>query len=196
MIEVTREAGQQRVYLRHTEGLQGAYITLTHRWNEFTGQCITTTSNLEQRLLGQDFGSLPQLFQDAFSISEKLSIKYIWIDSLCIIQKGDDYADWKREAPKMAQYYQYSLFTLAGTADDMTDGLMVTYPEEKAPWASSLVRLPYRDQTSAVDGYFYAYKRRTPLVDEYMEQVRSSILFQRGWLVTLPCLPIAQLTSV
>lgn len=183
VIEVVREAGQQRVYLRHTDGLQGAYITLTHRWNEFTGQCITTTANLEQRLLGHDFGSLPQLFQDAFTIAERLEIKYIWIDSLCIIQKGDDYTDWKREAPKMAQYYQYSLFTLAGTADDMTGGLMVAYPEEKAPWASSLVQLPYRDKTNAVNGFFYAYKRRTPLVDEYMEQVRSSILFRRGWIL-------------
>lgn len=183
VIEVVREAGRPRLYLRQTEGLHGAYITLTHRWNEFTGQCITTTSNYEERLLGGNFGNLPQLFLDAFDIAEKMSINYIWIDSICIIQKGDDYLDWKREAPKMAQYYQFSIFTLAGTAEDMTGGLKTHYAQAVTPWASKIVQLPYRDETETVVGSFYAYKRRVPLVDEYMDQVRSSILFRRGWIL-------------
>ncbi|KAH7357417.1 hypothetical protein BKA66DRAFT_473227 [Pyrenochaeta sp. MPI-SDFR-AT-0127] len=183
VIEVVQEGGRTRLYLRQTEGLHGAYITLTHRWNEFMGQCITTTLNLEQRLLGSDFGSLPQLFLDAFEIVEKMNIKYIWIDSICIIQEGDNYVDWKREAPKMAQYYQFSIFTLAGTAEDMTGGLKRHYAEGAIPWASWLAQLPYRDKTGTVTGDFYAYTRRVPLVDEYMQQVRSSILFRRGWIL-------------
>ncbi|KAF2280703.1 HET-domain-containing protein [Westerdykella ornata] len=183
VVEITRENNQQRLYLRQTEGLNGAYITLTHRWNEFTGKCITTTSNYEERLLGGDFGELPQLFRDALTIAEKLNIKFIWIDSICIIQQGDNLADWRREAPKMAQYYQFSVFTLAGTAEDMTGGLLQPYPRDSVPWASKLVRLPYRDKAGAVAGDFYAYIRRVPLVGEYMDQVRSSILFRRGWIL-------------
>jgi hypothetical protein len=158
-------------------------MTLTHRWTEQTGQCISTTSNYEQRLLGGDFGPLPQLFLDAFHVAEKLNVKYIWIDSICIIQQGDDLADWRREAPNMAQYYQFSLFTLAGTADDMSGGLMHSYSADATPWASQIARLPYRDKLGVNSGYFYAYKRRVVLVDEYMAQVRSSILFRRGWIL-------------
>ncbi|KAH8745635.1 hypothetical protein BGZ57DRAFT_713307, partial [Hyaloscypha finlandica] len=86
VIEVTREGGYQRLYLRNTDGLHGAYITLTHHWNDRTELCKTTTENYEERLLAGEFGELPQLFWDAFVIAEKLGIKYIWIDSICIIQ--------------------------------------------------------------------------------------------------------------
>lgn len=183
VIEVTREAGHQRLYLRNTEGLQGAYITLTHRWNEWTELCKTTTENYEERLLGGEFGELPQLFQDALTVTEKLGYNYIWIDSICIIQKGDDYADWRKEAPKMAQYYQFSIFTLAGTSEDMTNGILRQQPEDIIPWASNLVRLPYRDKRNALAGHFYVYRRRIPLADEYISQIRSSILFKRGWIL-------------
>lgn len=180
---MTRESGRQRLYLRNTEGLHGAYITLTHRWNDGTELCKTTTENYEKRLLGGEFGELPQLFWDALVITEKLDIKYIWIDSICIIQKGDNYADWGREAPKMAQYYQFSIFTLAGTAEDMSNGILHQQPEDITPWVSNLVRLPYRDKMNALAGHFYVYRRRMSLVDEYMSQVRSSILFKRGWIL-------------
>ncbi|CAO2649627.1 Nn.00g070120.m01.CDS01 [Neocucurbitaria sp. VM-36] len=183
VIEVARENGQQRLYLRQTEGLHGAYITLTHRWNEFTGQCITTTENLEGRMLGGDFGPLPQLFHDAFVIAERMHVKYIWIDSICIVQKGDDLADWRREATRMAQYYQFSIFTLAGTAEDISAGILTLHGEAASPWASGLARLPYLDRKNTLAGHFYAYKRHTALVDEYMDQVRSSILFRRGWIL-------------
>jgi len=183
VIEITREMNRQRLHLRHTDGLCGAYITLTHRWNEFTGRCITTTSNIEDRLLGEDFGELPQLFRDAFIVAEKLSIKYIWIDSICIIQQGDDLTDWRREAPKMAQYYQFSVFTLAGTAEDITGGILQPYPKDAVPWSLRLVCLPYRDKTNTIAGSFYCFKRRVPVVDEYMDQIRSSILFRRGWIL-------------
>lgn len=183
VIEIARESGQQRLYLRYTDGLRGAYITLTHRWNEFTGRCITTTSNIEGRLLGEDFGELPQLFQDAFIIAENLRIKFIWIDSICIIQQGDNLTDWRREAPKMAHYYQFSVFTLAGTAVDTTGGLLQPYTKDAVPWSSKLVRLPYRDRTTTTAGNFYCFRRRVPVVDEYMDQVRSGILFRRGWIL-------------
>jgi hypothetical protein len=138
---------------------------------------------MEGRLLGEDFGELPQLFRDAFTVAETLDIKFIWVDSLCIIQQGDDLADWLHEAPKMAQYYQFSVFTLAGTATDMTSGLLQPYAKDAAPWSSKLIRLPYRDETNTRAGDFYIFRRRAPVVDEYMDQIRSSILFRRGWIL-------------
>ena len=48
-------------------------------------------------------GGLPKTFRDAINITSCLRIRYLWIDSLCIVQ--DDKADWEREAARMAEVY-------------------------------------------------------------------------------------------
>lgn len=40
--------------------------------------------------------------------------RYIWIDSLCIVQ--DDAEDWEREAAKMALIFEAAYLTIAATA--------------------------------------------------------------------------------
>ncbi|KAF2190973.1 hypothetical protein K469DRAFT_360802 [Zopfia rhizophila CBS 207.26] len=45
-IEISK--GGKRLYLRNTEGLHGAYITLTHRWN-LEIEKFKTTANYEER---------------------------------------------------------------------------------------------------------------------------------------------------
>jgi hypothetical protein len=179
-IRISRDG--RRIFLRNTEGMQGAYITLTHRWNQETEDCKTTSDNYQERLEGRGFGILPRLFQDVFIIAQELDVQYVWIDSICILQCGDDGADWRREAPKMAQYYQFSLLTIAGTMSNMEKGLLNTYLDDPTPWASKLVRLPYRDQTNAQAGFFYVYRRKVRLVDDYWTSIRSSSLFRRGWI--------------
>jgi Heterokaryon incompatibility protein (HET) len=53
-----------------------------------------------------------------------LGIRYLWIDSLCIIQ--DSKEDWSYEASLMGQYYQNSAVTIAAVgAEDGNDGLFV-----------------------------------------------------------------------
>jgi hypothetical protein len=179
-IEISR--GAKRIYLRETECTRGAYITLTHRWNQETEDCKTTADNYRERLEGRGFRKLPRLFQDVFIIAEKLDVQYVWIDSICILQYGDDGADWRKEAPKMAQYYQFSLLTIAGTMSTMENGLLDPYLDDPRPWASRLVRLPYRDRTNTQAGFFYVYRRKVRLVDDYWALVRSSTLFRRGWI--------------
>jgi hypothetical protein len=168
-----------------TDGMRGKYITLTHRWNLDTELCKTTTENCDARVRGIDLHTLPKLFRDVFAIAARLHIRHVWIDSLCIIQSGDSGADWRREAPRMAQYYQHSLFTLAGTMHDMDNGLLHhPHGDSSPPWGPHpLVRLPYRDQTGALAGHFFVYRRHVPVIDDYWSAVRQSILFRRGWIL-------------
>ena len=173
----------KRLYLRETDGTTGRYLTLTHRWNQETEGCKTTSANYQERLKGRGFRGLPQLFQDVFIIAEKLNVPYVWIDSICIIQYGDAGADWRKEAPKMAEYYQKSLLTIAGTMSNMDNGLLKSHPDNFTPWESKLVQLPYRDQANKQAGYFYVYKRKVCLVDDYWAMIRESILFKRGWIL-------------
>jgi hypothetical protein len=86
-------------------------------------QCLTTTTaTLEERTRGIPWDDIPPTFQDAISLTRYLGIRYIWIDSLCIIQ--DDEPDWQREAAIMGSIYGNSYLTIAATAsNNSSEGL-------------------------------------------------------------------------
>lgn len=58
--------------------------------------------------------SLPPSFQDAVHITRRLGFKYLWIDSLCIIQDSPE--DWAQESGQMASIYSNSVLTIAAEA--------------------------------------------------------------------------------
>lgn len=92
------------------------YITLSHRWpqNQQGFQKLTAD------LLPQWKSSLPieglhQTFRDALLVARKLGITYVWIDSLCIVQDDDNFADWKRESPMMQKVYSNAEFNICAS---------------------------------------------------------------------------------
>jgi len=58
-------------------------------------------------------GMIPKTFQDSITIALKLNIRYLWIDSLRIVQ--DDAQDWEIEFSKMSYIYQDATLMLATT---------------------------------------------------------------------------------
>jgi hypothetical protein len=111
-IESTTERGIN-VKLVESHKLYAPYAALSHCWgNEQT--CITTLATLGKHKKGIPWGSIPKTFQDAIKFALKLDIKYLWVDSLCIIQ--DDISDWDIQSSEMADIYQNSYLTLAATA--------------------------------------------------------------------------------
>jgi hypothetical protein len=60
--------------------------------------------------------TLPKTFQDAIELSRQLGVRYLWIDSLCIIQEGDKHEDWTRESSMMGSVYQNGYCNIAATA--------------------------------------------------------------------------------
>jgi hypothetical protein len=105
-----------------THGRNGEYATLSYCWGKGYQQPITTTYNLEQRRTALYLTTLPPVFQDAITIIRKLGYRYLWIDSLCILQDSVD--DWNAESAKMDQYYTgSSLNIIAAAAKDPTYGI-------------------------------------------------------------------------
>ncbi|KAK2029232.1 HET-domain-containing protein, partial [Colletotrichum zoysiae] len=78
------------------------YVALSHCWG---GPIPSSTvlADLEARKVELPLEPLPRNFQDAIAVTRALGIRYLWIDSLCIIQ--DSQADWLAEAGKMASVY-------------------------------------------------------------------------------------------
>lgn len=109
------------IRLQETSGEQGKYVALSHCWG--THPCLTTTSGtLVVRKREIDWQALGRTFQDAITLTRHLGLKYIWIDSLCIVQ--DSVADWEVELARMGAVYRHATFTIAASrAADGTAGL-------------------------------------------------------------------------
>jgi len=69
------------------------YIALSHCWG-LEPTIVTTISNIEMMKTEILMEKLPYTFRDAVTIAHHLNIRYLWIDSMCIIQ--DDRDDWEK----------------------------------------------------------------------------------------------------
>lgn len=97
------------------------YIVLTHVWGGIELPCKTTKSNIAKYYdEGIGFDNLPKTFQDAVRLTVAIGFRYLWIDSLCIIQ--DDTEDWQRESAKMAAIYGTGTITLSATSAENSHG--------------------------------------------------------------------------
>lgn len=110
----------------------GHYIALSHCWGPPEKHSITTTTeNINRHRQSISFNDLSKTFQDAVTITRKLGIQYLWIDSLCIIQ--DNKEDWASEAPTMGSVYEEAYLTICATgAADGTEGCFAVAEQESA----------------------------------------------------------------
>jgi len=79
-----------------------------------------------------DFNLLPKTFQPAITVArEWFGCRYMWIDSVCIIQ--DDMDDWERQASLMGSTYAYSKVNIAATCGSNShNGCFATRDTESA----------------------------------------------------------------
>jgi hypothetical protein len=118
--------------IESSPGQTGRYISLSHSWGG-EHPLTTTTATLDQHKAGIPLGSLPATFRDACHIARRLGIRYLWIDSLCIIQ--DSTADWELEASRMASIYRNSWLTVYATASSSPSSGI--YRSKQAVWITA-----------------------------------------------------------
>ncbi|KAK9414556.1 putative Protein kinase domain-containing protein [Seiridium unicorne] len=144
------------------------YVALSHRWGEVGEELVqsTTTNTIGKFKERINFKQLPKTYQDAVIITRSLHIRYLWIDSLCIIQ--DDGNDWTLEAQRMGDYYSSAYVTIAASS-------AVT------PLDRILPKRPDRDcVTIHVSGETI---RLATAIDDFQADVENSILNTRGWVL-------------
>jgi hypothetical protein len=98
------------------------YVALSHCWGPNLA-FVTTNKNLTERKGGIKLEQMPQTFRDAILVTRLMGIRYLWIDSLCILQ--DDEGDWLRESVHMGTVYSgaYLVIGAARAAAD-TEGFL------------------------------------------------------------------------
>ncbi|KAF4341898.1 het-domain protein [Fusarium beomiforme] len=133
-----RSSGMGRIRLANRSDIDASsYVALSYCWGGSQPE-RTTMSNTHERFHGFSVDSQPQSIKDAILVTRKLGIKYIWVDSLCIIQ--DDPNDLARELGTMHQIYEFSTLVIsAAIASSSTEGfLRLCHPKDET------YRLRYR----------------------------------------------------
>lgn len=118
VLDIAAESTASGVKLIHTNGSKARYACLSHRWGTDTSKALKQNISSLCDEVPWDYLSLT--YQDSITFMRKFSkwhqqeygeeIRYIWIDSLCIIQ--DSKSDWKKHSLKMSDIYSNSSLTL------------------------------------------------------------------------------------
>lgn len=104
-----------------------SYIILSHTWGR-PPHAKTRRLNMEQQKQEIPFQDLTPTLQSAVIAARRLRMRYLWIDSLCIIQPVDDNydavarEDWAQEGAKMHEIYANSSATIAIHSNSVETG--------------------------------------------------------------------------
>ncbi|KAI5860995.1 heterokaryon incompatibility protein-domain-containing protein [Durotheca rogersii] len=132
-----REGQVRLLETNPTNGCKVRYVCLSHRWGDPQHRRLTTTTaTIQKNMQGIAWEDLPKTFQDAVTICRRMSVSYLWIDSLCILQefvnmsddqKEETRTDFARENSAMASIYRNSYFTIcASISTSMDSGIFST----------------------------------------------------------------------
>jgi hypothetical protein len=140
----------QDPFLLHTRGRCGSWICLSYCWGN-AAPFKTTLANLQDRCSRIPFEDLPPLFQDSVDITRRLGYRYLWIDSLCIVQ--DSLEDWLAESVNMGSIFKNSAITLAAEASpDSRVGLFQTTNRDREELSLQL-NIPTFSKKHDLDGF-------------------------------------------
>lgn len=116
------------------------YAALSYCWGtkeQAVHQVKTTSLNLQQNLINIPFETMTPVIKDAITATRALSLRYLWVDALCIIQ-GDD-KDWKKQSAEMAQIYRHALVTICAlTTSSCNDGFLDRDPAVNVHFRSTV----------------------------------------------------------
>ncbi|KAI1076426.1 HET-domain-containing protein [Whalleya microplaca] len=118
------ESSPSTVRLLHTRGLRAPYLALSYCWGRGVRHATELNDGNHAALLqGIDEAALTRTHRETIFLARSLGIRYVWIDSLCIVQ--GNLADWEFESRRMAQVYRNAALTvIAGRSADSREGFL------------------------------------------------------------------------
>ncbi|KAK4442835.1 HET-domain-containing protein [Podospora aff. communis PSN243] len=95
------------------------YVALSHCWGGKIDFRLRMDNHASMSVAIHEH-SLPENFSDAIKITRGLGVRYLWIDSLCIVQ--DSISDWEAESPMMGHIFANAHCVIAATASENFQG--------------------------------------------------------------------------
>lgn len=191
-----------------TKGVLVNYVALSHRWAD-TKPLKTNSDNLQSHQNGIPWEDLTPTSRDAIQVTRQLGFRYLWIDSLCIIQ--DDKEDWRRESRIMGDIFAAACVTIAAVDsvdENRTDhGMLLRQPDP----LEVTIRLPFDRKPLSVlsqkvfgvhdSAYVWKYKwlanskstddriyeqntiTLRPRITSLSQRLKRSQWYNRGWVL-------------
>lgn len=164
------------VETQHETVLSPHYIALSHPWGDTTSYEAYVTLRKDDSGKERDlhrfktsitYNDLPKTFRHAVDCTRNLGIRYLWIDSICIVQGND--GDFPEESKRMEDVYSGAYCVVAASrAGDQRDGFLGARPQRKFVTINSGSKEP-----------FYVCQN----IDHFNEDVIMGKLNQRGWVL-------------
>jgi hypothetical protein len=152
------------------------YIALSHPWGDVKKHPPFSTWRRDGSGLGRDvetlkraipYEKLPATFKDAVDCTRALGVRYLWIDSICIIQGRD--GDFNQEAKNMEEVFSGAYCVLAASrATNQHDGFLGPRPQRSFVTFERVKGKP-----------FYVCDP----IDDFSKDVIEGSLNQRGWVL-------------
>ncbi|KAI0533375.1 heterokaryon incompatibility protein-domain-containing protein [Xylaria digitata] len=153
------------------------YAALSYCWGEMQDASYKLTSETEAtKMAGFGLCDLPQVLRDAIAITKVLSLSYIWIDALCILQ--DTSGDWEQESSEMGNIYGSAYITICS----LTSSCQLGFLEPERPKVN--VAFQSSINTDITGSYSLSYldaDMDNAGRDPYMSSFPKSRWFSRGW---------------
>ena len=142
------------------------YVALSHPWGHGP-HFVTNVENREQHIKGIKINDLPATFRDAVHTTRALGKRYLWIDSICIIQGPG--GDFHSQAKQMETVFSSAYCVLAASrAHNQVDGFLG--PRRQRDYVT----------LSEADGSpFYICE----YIDDFSKDVLNGHLNRRGWVL-------------
>lgn len=172
------QVSQGIVRLVESKGLTGKYVALSYCWGSPVRPPLKTLkSNLHIHKQEIPWNEIPTTFQDTITVARRLSIPYVWIDSLCIVQ--DDQQDWLSQSQLMGSIYEHADLTVAAShAEDAWTGFLNTQSPKMPAIELNGFSFPELSSNSQESQQIFA-SLRTERADEVFPE--HGALNRRAW---------------
>jgi hypothetical protein len=159
------------------------YAAVSYCWGnaaDALAQTKTTPANLHEILHAIPAYEMSTIMQDSIAVCKALSIRYLWIDALCIIQDPDDPSDWERESERVGQVYQHAYFTICAMSPPSCHQSFLARSQLTIQFDfQSSLYLPARGQYTL---HFAGLSSGVPAFDPVLLDFYNSPWSNRGWV--------------
>jgi len=110
--------------LRGSINSRAPYAALSYCWGG-NGTFKTELHTLPEFEKDIQVEKLPQTIKDAFDLTKRLGLNYLWVDAICIVQGVKE--EWEEESQKMGHIYSNAKIVLSAMSSaSVTDGMFTT----------------------------------------------------------------------
>ncbi|KAJ8133364.1 hypothetical protein O1611_g265 [Lasiodiplodia mahajangana] len=146
------------------------FVALSHCWGNLGAagkRFCTQTESISTFMHSIDLADLPRTFRDAITVARGIGVRYLWIDSLCIIQ--NDEADWDYELTIMEQVYSSAYCTIAASSSKSS---LEGFLHDREPRPCVEIETPEKTVLYVC-----------PHIDDFHRDVELGPLNSRGWVL-------------